>query len=113
MSHKCGHTRQSENLLKDFRKRRRKNRPANGPFTVFYVCNLIKITITSPSNSRTSGPKVFLVDKRGKKWCIFMVVCQRLHGTSSWRTVIDESWTTEQYYTNFADFSHRIGLCKF
>ena len=51
--------------MEDFGKEE-KNRPANGPFTVFYVCNLIKITITSPLIVAHLALKVFLVDKERK-----------------------------------------------
>ena len=51
--------------MEDFGKEE-KNRPANGPFTVFYVCNLIKITITSPLIVAHLAQRCFLSIKREK-----------------------------------------------
>ena len=56
---------QSENIVEDFGKEE-KNRPANGPFTVSYVCNLIKITITSPLIVAHLAQRCFLSIKREK-----------------------------------------------
>lgn len=57
---------QSENIVEDFGKKEEKNRPVNGPFTVFYVCNLIKITITSPLIVAHLAQRCFLSIKREK-----------------------------------------------
>ena len=77
--------------MEDFGKEE-KNRPVNGPFTVFYVCNLIKITITSPPNSHTSGPKVFLVDKEGKNGAFYGGMCGTRPGALSFTWYMQMKW---------------------
>ena len=66
--------------MEDFGKEE-KNRPANGPFTVSYVCNLIKITITSPLIVAHLAQRCFLSIKREKMVYFYGGMCQRLVGT--------------------------------